>query len=321
MRSQISSRTGPRSPVAFPGTGHEPRPGDVSPASVAQGAERMSEADRDGWQDEGSEPHLSHREKHDVDKHRSLSSVAVYAVVRAQGVEELRRPVSSLWWSGVAAGLCLSTSVLAEGVLRASFSGHPYREPIENLGYTVGFVLVILGRLQLFTENTVTPILPLLAERSARMLVATARLWTIVLAANLVGTFITALVTIKLETARPEYIAAMLEVAGHYAEHSALEALVYGIPAGFFIAALVWIMPSSQGFELLTIVLVTYLIALGGFTHVVAGSAEAFMLLIEDRIDADEAVFGLILPTLVGNVLGGTGLFALLAYGQVKEEI
>lgn len=281
----------------------------------------MSDADEDQSTGDGSEPHLSHQEKHDVDKHRSLSSVAVYAVVRSQGVEELRRPASSLWWSGIAAGLCLSTSVLAEGVLHASFSGHPYQEVIENFGYTVGFVLVILGRLQLFTENTVTPILPLLAERSARMLVATARLWGIVFLANLVGTFITALVTLKFETARPEYIAAMLEVAQHYADHSALEALFYGIPAGFFIAALVWIMPSSRGYELLTIMLITYLIAMGGFTHVIAGSAEAFLLLIEGRIEITETVFRLILPTLIGNVVGGTGLFALLAYAQVMEEI
>ncbi len=242
-------------------------------------------------------------------------------MVRAEGVEELRRPAPSLWWSGVAAGLCISTSILAEGVLHASFAGHPYRPAIVSLGYSVGFVLVILGRLQLFTENTITVILPLLAERSARMLAATARLWTIVFVANLVGTFITALVTLKLGTAGPEFMAAMLEVSHRSSDHSAWEGMVRGIPAGFFIAVLVWILPSSRGFEIWTIVIVTYLIALGGFTHVVAGSAEAFLLLIDGRIDLGDTVFRLILPVLAGNIIGGTGLFAVLAYGQVMEEI
>lgn len=277
--------------------------------------ERPREKRRDG------RPRLSHREEHDVDEHRNLSSLAVYAVVCAEGEEELRRPNASLWWSGIAAGLCLSTSVLAEGVLRASFAGHPYLVAIESLGYTIGFVLVILARLQLFTENTLTAILPLLAKPSARTLAATARLWSIVLVANLVGTLVTALMTIYLEVARPEHIAAMLEVSRHFAENDPMEALVYGIPAGFFIAALVWILPSSEGFELLAIVVVTYLIAIGGFTHVIAGSTEAFLLVVEGEIGFLTAVGSLIVPTLIGNVLGGTGLFALLAYGQVMEEL
>lgn len=270
---------------------------------------------------EDGEPRLSHREEHDVEEHRNLSSVAVYAVVCAEGEEELRRPASSLWWSGVAAGLCISTSVVAEGVLHEIFADHPYREAIENLGYTVGFILVILGRLQLFTENTLTAILPLLAKPSLGAVASTARLWGIVFAANLAGTLVTALVTLTLQTAPDVYLNAMLAVSEHYADHTAWEAMVYGIPAGFFIATLVWILPSCRGFELSAILLVTYLIAMGGFTHVIAGSSEAFLLLIDGRIDLWTALFTLLGPTLVGNVLGGTGLFALLAYAQVMEEL
>ncbi len=281
----------------------------------------MSKRQQDRTTPSDGKPRLSHRDEHVVDKRRGLSAVAVYAVVAAEGVEELRRPAMSLWWSGNAAGLCLSTSILAEGILHATFADHPNRVPIENLGYTVGFILVILGRLQLFTENTLTAILPLLSTPSFRMLGATCRLWAIVFTANLVGTFVTALMTIYLETARPEHIAAMLDVARHYADNTPQEALIYGIPAGFFIAVLVWILPSSRGFELTAILIVTYLIAIGGFTHVVAGSTEAFMLMLGGEIGAVKAIVHLIIPTLIGNVLGGTGLFALLAYGQVREEM
>ncbi|MDX6752229.1 formate/nitrite transporter family protein [Geminicoccaceae bacterium 1502E] len=281
----------------------------------------MNKRDRENLPEAEEEPRLSHRQKHEVDEHRSLSSVSVYAVVRAEGAEELKRPDSSLWWSGTAAGLGISASVLAEGILHESFKGHPRQEAIENLGYTVGFALVILGRLQLFTENTITAILPLLAKPSLRMLKATARLWGIVFAANLTGTFLTALVTLQLGTATPEHVAAMLEVSRHFADHTPWEAMTLGIPAGFFIAALVWMLPSSKGFELLVIMLMTYLIAMGGFTHVIAGSTEAFLLLLDGQIGVSQALLGLIAPTFIGNVLGGTGLFAVLAYGQVKEEI
>lgn len=267
------------------------------------------------------EPVLSEREEAQVADHRSLSSVAVYAVVHAEGVEELQRPNTSLWWSGVAAGLGISASVLAEGVLHTTFADHPYLNAIENFGYTVGFVLVILGRLQLFTENTLTAILPLLAKPSWNMFLGTARLWGLVFLANLVGTFVTALVTLKLGTAVPEHIEAMLEVSRHFAENSAWQAFAYGIPAGFFIAALVWMLPSSRGFEIFVIILMTYVIAIGEFTHVVAGSTEVFMLVVNGELGVVEAFARLIGPTFLGNVVGGTGLFALLAYGQVMDEI
>lgn len=281
----------------------------------------MSKHEHQSLPEADQEPRLSRRQKGEVEGHRNLSSVSVYAVVRAEGAEELKRPDASLWWSGVAAGLGISASIVAEGILHESFAGHPRQEAIENLGYTVGFALVILGRLQLFTENTVTAILPLLARPSPRMLRATARLWGIVLAANLAGTFLTALVTLHLGTAAPGHVAAMLEVSQHFADHDAGEALAMGIPAGFLIAALVWMLPSAKGSELLVIMLMTYLIAMGGFTHVVAGSSEAFLLLLDGRIGVTHAFLGLIAPTFLGNVVGGTGLFTLLAWGQVKDEI
>ena len=112
----------------------------------------------------------------------------------------------------------------------------------------------------------------------------------------------------------------MLEVAGHLIHLSPADALLYGIPAGFYIAAIVWMLPSARGSEVFVIMIFTYLIATGGFTHVIAGSTEAFLLLLDGRIGVADAA-SLILPALAGNVIGGTGLFALLAYGQVRDEI
>ncbi|ETX29736.1 formate/nitrite transporter family protein [Roseivivax isoporae] len=263
----------------------------------------------------------SDKEVQQIDRHRSLSPRAVYEVVSQEGREEILRPLWSLWWSGIAAGIGISASVLSEGILHQTFLDHPYRGAIENMGYTVGFILVILGRLQLFTENTITVVLPVLKEKSLTTFGCAARLWAVVFAANLLGTAFVALLTVHGGTVGPEYVEGMKEVGRHFAENSAAEAFKYGVPAGFFIAAIVWMLPSSEGFEIFVIFLFTYLIAMGDFTHVVAGSHEAFLLWMSGEIGAGKAWLGLILPSFAGNVLGGTGLFALLAYGQVAAEI
>ena len=99
------------------------------------------------------------------------------------------------------------------------------------------------------------------------------------------------------------------------------EMFVKGIVSGWLIAALVWMLPSAEGTEIFVITLITYLIALGGFTHVVAGSAEALYLWLAGHESLSHVVFGFFLPTLAGNLFGGTLLFAVLSYAQVREEI
>jgi formate/nitrite transporter FocA (FNT family) len=249
-----------------------------------------------------------------------LSAVTVFETIRLEGDEELNRPVISLWWSGVTAGLALSTSVLAEAILYRALAGSPAREAIAALGYALGFVIVILSRLQLFTENTLSVVLPVLAKPSTGNLWRSGRLWAVVFVANLVGTFVTAFISLKLGTTSPENTAAMLDVSRKVLEQAGWIGLVHAIPAGFFIAAIVWMLPSSKGFEIFTIVAFAWLIAAGGFSHVVVGSAEVFLLVIHGELGLWTGLTTILLPALVGNVIGGTGLFAFLAYGQTEAE-
>ena len=97
--------------------------------------------------------------------------------------------------------------------------------------------------------------------------------------------------------------------------------MIVAVVAGWLIAALVWMLPSAEGTEIFVITLITYLIALGGFTHVVAGSAEALYMWLAGQESFARVVFGFFLPTLAGNLVGGTLLFAVLSYAQVREEI
>ncbi len=269
-----------------------------------------------------SEKSLTPKERDSVAEHGKLSSLTLYSVILREGEEELHRPMASLWWSGVAAGVGISTSVLVQGIIRSNLgSDHPYLTLIESLGYTFGFVLVILCRLQLFTENTITVVLPFLAQPTRNGLYYTARLWGIVLAANLCGTFFTAAIVIHGSILPADILAAIMEISHHVAQLTPAEAFLRGIPSGFFIAALVWMLPSAKGSEVLVIVMFTWLIAAGSFTHVIAGSTEIFNLVFSGDINILTALCYHISPVLIGNILGGTGLFAMLAYGQVREEM
>jgi formate-nitrite transporter family protein len=257
-----------------------------------------------------------------VHEHESVSSSVIFEAIRRAGEHELLRPVSAIWWSGVAAGLAISTSVLCKGFLVSVLPEADWAPAVTNLGYTVGFLIVILGRMQLFTENTITPILPLFLTPTGAKLLQIGRLWCIVFTANLFGCMSAALVLVFGHIIPEVRLDGILAVSRHYAEASAFDHFAWGIPAGFLIAALVWVLPRMESAgEVLMIVIVTYVIGLGGMSHVVAGSTELFILVVRGELGIVPAVLGGILPSLAGNVLGGTGIFVALTYAQLREEI
>lgn len=269
-----------------------------------------------------SEKLLTRKERDAVAEHTNLSSLTVYSIILREGENELNRPKTSLWWSGVAAGLGISTSVLVEGMIRANLgTEHPYLTLIQGLGYTFGFVLVILSRLQLFTENTITVVLPVLAHPTRSRFYCVGRLWGIVLVANLCGTFITAAIAVHGGILPADTLASIVEISRHLLTMTPAETLLRGIPSGFFIAAIVWMLPSAKRSEVSVIVMFTWLIAVGDFTHVIAGSNEIFTLVLKGEMSLFTALIYHISPVLIGNIIGGTGLFAMLAYGQVHEEM
>ncbi|MFD2110723.1 formate/nitrite transporter family protein [Thiorhodococcus fuscus] len=264
---------------------------------------------------------LSREERNEVSERLGLRSLQVFEIVRQEGVEELSRPINSLFWSGIAAGLSLSLSVYCMAFLHHALEGTRLQPALVGFGYSVGFVIVILGRLQLFTENTITVVLPVLTDISRVKVQRTLRLWAVVFIANMIGTLASARVAMSGGILPPEQLEAALLVSQHLLQYSALQTLLYGIPAGFMVASIVWLIPNAKGGEFWIIVLMTYMISVGGLTHVIAGSTEWFLLAMEGDCTWVYAVFSGILPALVGNVIGGTGLFALITYAQVKDEI
>ena len=268
------------------------------------------------------ESNLDSDQKEQADKYENVASSVIFEAIRREGEHELSRSTTALWWSGVAAGLAISISVLCKGFLVAILPDTHWAPGISNLGYTVGFLIVILGRMQLFTENTITPILQLFLTPTRAYFYQTARLWSIVFIANLLGCMAAALVLVYGHIVPENRLEGILAVSRHYAEASAFEHFTWGIPAGFLIAALVWILPRMESAgEVLMIVIITYTIGLGGMSHVVAGSTELFILVARGELGIAAAILAGILPAFVGNVVGGTGIFAALTYTQLREEI
>ena len=248
------------------------------------------------------------------------SGKVVYQAIMTEGVEELERSAAALFWSGLAAGLSMGASVIALGLLNHHLPDAPWRPLVSELGYSVGFLIVILGRQQLFTENTLTPILPLLADRTWKRVRQLGKLWGVVLAANLIGSVILAFALTKTplfsEAVRAEFVA----LGEHAFSHDFGTTLVRGIGAGWLIALVVWLLPLAEGSRAGVIIVLTYLVGLSGFTHVIVGSTEAYILAAAGRAGWWAVLGGYTLPTLIGNVLGGVTLVAALNYGQVAAE-
>lgn len=261
------------------------------------------------------------KEEDSVAEATRLTARLIYEVIRRDGEEELERPSVSLIWSGLAAGILISLSVLGEAILRAHLPDVPVSFLIENLGYSLGFIVVIFGRMQLFTENTITTVLPVVAEPSRNNILRMARLWVLVLAANVVGAAIAAAFLGLTQVLGPDLRQIVLDLSHHATGMGAWESFLRAVPAGVLVAAIVWLMPSAQGNAFYIVLTFTWLIAAGDFTHVIAGSVEMWYLLLLGQMGATNAILEFFLPVLAGNIVGGTAIFALLAWAQVKNEV
>ena len=264
---------------------------------------------------------ISDREVQEVEERSSPRTPVIYEIVRQLGEEEMARPVISLWWSGVAAGLSISFSLLAQAILQTHLPDTEWRPLVASLGYSVGFLMAVLSRQQLFTENTITVVLPVMADFTPGKLGLLARLWGVVLVANLAGTLFAALFCSFTPVISPELRQAMLDISREGMAHGWIEMFFRAIAAGFLIAAMVWLIPSADGAQFHVITLMSYLVAVGSFVHIVAGSMEAFLLVANGGVGVWPMLANFFVPALLGNVVGGTALFALLSYAQVMKEI
>ena len=264
---------------------------------------------------------LSQKERQILRENAPMQSQMIFKIIREEGEEELNRKFSALAFSALAAGIFVSFSFFFRAVLHLHMGDSNFEPIVSSFGYTVGFVIVILGRMQLFTENPIVTIIPLLSNFTAKEFFKVVRLWGIVFFFNIVGTTIAALFFSHDFAVSVEVSNAMHDVAINVMKLPATDNLIRGIPAGIIIAALVWVAPQTKNFRLATIIFFVYFIALGEFAHVVVGSCEMAFEVIDGEANFFDYFFRFLIPTFFGNVLGGAGIFTLLIYHQVRNEL
>ncbi|MGA2126255.1 MAG: formate/nitrite transporter family protein, partial [Xanthobacteraceae bacterium] len=265
-------------------------------------------------------PHLDEREQTQAAEHAAPQALVIHEVVREEGETELRRRNVALLWSGLTAGLSMGFSLLALALIRSGLPDAPWRSLIDSWGYCVGFVIAILGRQQLFTESTLTAVLPLMVRRNLVTLMSVLRMWSIVLAANLAGTIaFAALIApehIFPEPVRQSLVAIGEDVLAGPNGPKFLKAML----AGWLIALMVWLLPSARSARLLVIMLLTYVVAIGRFPHIIAGSADAAFAVLSGHATVPDYLFRFLLPTLAGNTVGGVALVAFLNHAPLAPE-
>ncbi|KWU51631.1 formate/nitrite transporter family protein [Pseudomonas sp. R11F] len=270
--------------------------------------------------EDGKTPNLSQEEQQDVDKNQPPRAAVLHEIIRTQGDQELERNVAALWWSALAAGLTMGLSLMAMGLLNSRLPEGEAFKVIASFGYCAGFLAVILARQQLFTENTLTAVLPVMSKPTLNNAGRLLRLWSVVLVGNLCGTLLVAYVMLHLPIFDSKTDLAFLEIGRKIMENDAGQMFAKGIVSGWMIATMVWMIPSMESAKIWIIVLITYLMALGDFTHIVVGSAEVSYLVFAGELSWHDFWLVFAGPTLAGNIIGGSFIFALISHAQIRSE-
>ena len=256
-------------------------------------------------------------EEREIHARTSPSSEIVYEAIHAEGVEELERSSPALAWSGLAAGLAMGFSFLVTALFHSHLPHEAKWAPlVYALGYPVGFVIVILGRQQLFTENTLTVMLPLFSGK--RVGGDVVRVWGVVLLANVIGAALFALAVAKLDVVDAETYESLKKVAETAHRYTFAPALLRAVFAGWLIALVVWLMPFAEAARLRVIFILTWIIGVAHFPHIVAGTVDGLFLVFIGERPLSAFVADFFLPALLGNIIGGVVLVAALNHLQAK---
>ena len=266
-------------------------------------------------------PRLHPDEAREARKRTTISAGVVHEAIRREGELELHRTNAALAFSGIAGGLSMGLSLLTEGLLTAHLPDVSWRVLVATLGYPVGFLAAILARQQLFTENTVTPVIPLLARRDRATLRSVARFWAVVLAANLVGTAAVGVALAAVPVLEPPVQAALLDVSRHAIDSGPTRTFLEALGSGWLIALMAWILGGQREPNLTVIFVLTYIVGLAGLSHVVAGAVDVAYLAARGLVSPIQEAATFLLPALAGNAIGGVALVTALNHSQVVAGV
>jgi formate/nitrite transporter FocA (FNT family) len=262
---------------------------------------------------------ISEEEVEEVEKRERPRSAVIFETIRREGEADYERASLALFWSAIAAGGSMTFSMITMGVLQAHMADTPWRHLVSSFGYTIGFLIVILGRQQLFTENTLTPLLPMFYAPSSWKLKQLGRLWAVILAGNLIAALITSGLVAYSGAFPQDTLKAFDDLAIAATGYPFWVLFTKAIFAGWLIALMVWLLPLAEGAAPFIIIILTYVVAAGDFGHIIAGSVEAMFGAWHGAISWGTVV-AFVVPTLLGNCVGGVAFVAAVSTAEIGSE-
>ncbi|HWA96847.1 MAG TPA: formate/nitrite transporter family protein [Pirellulales bacterium] len=237
-----------------------------------------------------------------------------------EGRESIKAPALVLVLSGISAGLDLGFSPLMVAVMHQLTGdlSHAANQIASANAYAIGFIFVVIGRSELFTEQTSLAVLPVLNGDAP--IAALLRLWFLVYCSNLAGGAVFALLTSfvgpGLQIVSPETLG---ELARQTMSYSSRTILLSAVLAGWLMGLLSWLVAAGRGTisQLVLVWLVTSTIGLAHLHHAVAGSIELMMASFAGHGVGLSEIGRFHLCTTLGNIVGGAVFVALIKYGHV----
>jgi formate/nitrite transporter FocA (FNT family) len=239
----------------------------------------------------------------------------IFQQVALNAKTELKRTTTSLAISGFAGGIFMGLSGLGSALVLGLFGASPMTHFVASMFYPIGFIVVIIGRAQLFTENTLYPVALVLSEK--RELWNTLRLWCTVLPANVCGALAFAALAAR-TSALPVATKEALVQLGLTAAHTSPSAIFWsGVTAGWIIATAAWLVSGSHSItgSVMILWILTFVVGLGNFAHCIATSGEILSAVLVHQLPAISYLHWLWIA-VAGNVCGGVFMVTLLEYGQ-----
>lgn len=241
----------------------------------------------------------------------------IFRGVEKNARDELRRSTQALAFSGLAGGLSMGLTGIAVAAAIVALNGVPGGSFVAYMLYPVGFIAVIIGRAQLFTENTLYPVALILSEK--RHVGETLRLWTVVFVSNVLGAIAFAGLAVGSDALNPDIHAALVELGKQAAQGTASHIFWSGVIGGWIIALVAWLVTASHWTigQIAVIWLLTFVVGVGHFAHCIASTGEIMSAVIGGAVSLSRYLEWLTLATS-GNIFGGVMIVTVLNFGQVK---
>ena len=246
----------------------------------------------------------------------------IYVRTKREGERRLERPVVEVISTALAAGFDIVAGIVVLGLVSAHLAGWTGVDAAHvfgSIGFGVGFVFLVVGRGELFTENFLVPIAGLDRRRRSSW-AALAKLWTVspvfnVLGGTLIILILTAHGVLPDGTGKPIALAAT-----KLHQHSVGALFLSAVFAGALITAMTWFVEGNDSMLVRIVVawIAGAILALGGFNHVIVITLELVFGLRYGAHIPEGFIVGNFFLAALGNIVGGVGLVTLNRLTQGK---